>query len=292
MNLLPLSAQDVVAGEPLPWPLFDEDGHILFNQGDTLPAGYPLTGLFRSPDADAMAAPVPVEEFSVAGPFEEVSAGEMFPPNGIKPQMWEVVQLRLPERDRQPHYFTRLVGYIRNVSILVTTPRIRRQALSMVEGERIEVRMLTGRNIYLFQSQIIKACLAPSPYLHLAFPEQVQRQSLRKAPWAKANLPGTVECSGKHTEVSVVNLSVSGARVDATVPLGGEGESVTLSFQAEADGFRHDFVLQARIRHARRAAAASAVVTEHGLEFVQVTEEEALFLRCLVYQRIAEGFLV
>lgn len=292
MNLLPLSAPDVVAGEPLPWPLFDEDGHILFNQGETLPAGYPLTGLFRSPDADAMAVSAPVEEFSVAGAFEDVSAGEMFPPNGIKPQMWEVVQIHLPERDHQPHYFTRLVGYIRDMSILVTTPRIRRQPVSMVEGERVEVRMLTGRNIYVFQSQIIKACLAPSPYMHLSFPEHVQRQSLRKAPWAKASLPGTAECAGKRVDVNVVNLSVSGARVDAAVPLGGEGESVTLSFHAEADGYCHDFVLEARIRHARRATASTASPTEHGVEFIQVPEQEALYLRCLVYQRIAEGFLV
>ncbi len=294
MNLLPLSPQDVVTGEPLPWPLFDEDGHLLFTRGETLAAGYPLEGLYRSPDGDA-AASTQVEEFGAADAFEEISAGEVFPPHGIQPQMWEAVQISLPGRDGQPHYFTRLVGYIRNLSILLTIPRVRRQPLGMVEGETVEVRMLTGRNIYVFRSQIIKACLAPSPYMHLSFPDQVRRQSLRKAPWAKADLPVAVAGGGAPVEGRIVNLSAAGARVDAAASLGEKGQTVTLSFQVDLDGLSRSLSLSAQIVHIHvhpPVSKGAPPQVEHGMEFQGLGEGDALWLRCLVYQRIAEGFLV
>lgn len=294
MNLQPLSAQELTPDKPLPWPLFDEGGHVLFTQGETLAAGYPLDGLFRCPDGDA-ATPMPVEEFGAAGPFEDVSAGEMFPPNGIKPQMWEIVQVRLPERDGQPHYFTRLVGYIRNTSILVTIPRVRHQPVGMVEGERTEVRMLTGRNIYVFRAQVIKACLAPAAYMHLSFPDTVQRQSLRKAPSARANLPVSVENGGAPVEGMIANLSASGARVDAAAGLGEKGQNLKLAFLVDLDGTKRALSLSAQIMHIRipeSKSKANAGLVEHGVEFQGISEEDALWLRCLVYKRIAEGFLV
>lgn len=295
MKLLPLSPQDVVVGEPIPWPLYDEDGHLLFTQGETLAAGYPLEGLFRSADNDISVAPTPVEEFGATGPFEAVSAGDMFPPHGIQPQMWEIVQISLPERDGRPHYFTRLVGYIRDTSILTTIPRLHHRPLGMVEGEAVEVRMLTGRNIYVFRSQVIKGSMVPAPYMHLAFPEQVQRQSLRKAPWAKANLPAVAESGGNRSECKIANLSASGARVDAAASLGEAGKTVKLSFQIGLDGMSRAMSLSAQIVHSRAHPPLPKDTpprVEHGVEFQGLSEEEVLWLRCLVYQRIAEGFLV
>ena len=295
MNLLPLSPQDVVLGEPIPWPLFDEDGHLLFTQGETLAAGYPLEGLYRSVDNEISAAPTPVEEFAISGPFEDVAAGDMFPPHGIQPQMWEIVQIRMPDRDGRPHYFTRLVGYIRDTSILMTIPRLHHRPLGMVEGEAVEVRMLTGRNIYVFRSQIIKGSLVPAPYMHLSFPDKVQRQSLRKAPWAKVNLPAAVEIDGTRSDGKLVNLSASGARIDAAASLGEHGKVVKLSFQIDLDDMSRAISLSAKIVHNRvhpTLPKSAPPPVEHGVEFQGLSEEEALWLRCLVYQRIAEGFLV
>jgi hypothetical protein len=274
--------------------LFDEDGHLLFTQGETLAAGYPLEGLYRNADGEAAVA-TPVEEFGATGPFEDVTAGDMFPPHGIQPQMWEIIQIRLIDRDGRPHFFTRLVGYIRDTSILMTIPRLHRRPLGMVEGEAVEVRMLTGRNIYVFRSQIIKGSMVPAPYMHLSFPDKVQRQSLRKAPWAKVNLPAVADSNGTHSDGKIVNLSASGARVDAAASLGEPGKTVKLSFQIDLDGMSRAMSLSAKIVHGRAHPPIpkdASPLVEHGVEFQGVSEEDALWLRCLVYQRIAEGFLV
>lgn len=294
MNLQPVNAEDFEPGKPLTQTFYDEDGHILFVTGDTLPASYPLEGLFRTADGRPVAG-TPVEEFAATEHMEEFPPGEMFPPNGIKPQMWEALQLHLPYRDGQPHYISRLVGYIRDTSILLTIPRVRRQPVGMVEGERVEVRMLTGRNIYVFQSNILKAHLAPAPYMHISVPDKVLRQKLRKAPWARANLPCVVKTGGNLSNAVLVNLSATGGRVDAPAPLGEKGSTIQLSFHAEMDEYAHDFSLAARIMNVQRTPSITkgqAPVMEHGVEFLDVPEQDAMCLRCLVYQRIAEGFLV
>jgi c-di-GMP-binding flagellar brake protein YcgR len=297
MNLLPLSANDISPGEPLPFSLFDDDGHLLFTQGETLAAGYPMEGLYRSRDGDVPEEPTSVEEFSAPAapvPGEDVPSSNMFPPNGIKPHIWEIVQIRLLERDMKRQYFSRLVGYIWDISVLATIPMDRFQHVAMTEGERVEVRMLTGRDIYVFRSQIIRTSLLPSPYMHLSFPEKVQRQHLRKAPWARINLIVTIErpnqekCSG-----FVTNISDAGTQLNAPSMLGEEGQTLRLLFHVEIDGLKKDLSLQAVIRHTRELVLnrkTDPKLIEHGVEFVDPDEDAVLWLKCLVYQRIAMGF--
>ena len=50
MNLHLLTAHDIIPGSPLPWPVYDADGHLMFERGMTLAAGYPLETLYRSAD--------------------------------------------------------------------------------------------------------------------------------------------------------------------------------------------------------------------------------------------------
>lgn len=296
MNLQPLTAQDIAPGRPLPWPIYDTDGHLLFERGETLAVGYPMIGLCRSVNDDATVEATPVEEFNTTGPFEEVPARQVFPPDGIKPQMWEIIQLRLLGHERNTHYFSRMVGYIKDISILSTIPRAQHQSVPMVEGELVEVRMLTGRNIYVFRSEVVKICLQPSPYMHLSFPGNVQCQRLRKTPWAKASLPVRTECDAGHVDGLIVNLSADGARVDSHAKLGKEGLIVTLRFLIDLDGLKREMALSARIMHVRLVApnkpGGEPAMMEHGVAFQGVAEQDALWLRSLVYQRIAEGYLV
>lgn len=289
MNLLPLTPNDFQPGVPLAEPLFDEDGHLLFQRGENLPAGYPIDGLFRSADGDVGNYGTQVEEFSAGDPIEDMASRDMFPPVGIKPQMWEVVQLRLLGRRGQPRYYSRLVGYIPETSILVAVPKVGRKLVPLKEGESVEVRMLTGRNIYHFQGAVLKACSAPAAYAHLAFPAQVQRQHLRKAPWAKMGIAVAVTSDGKRLTATLANLSATGGRIEAAQPLGVEGSVVNLQFRGEFDGDSHEFNLEARIMKVRPRNGGGA---EHGVEFLEPGEQDARCLRCLVYQRIAEGFLV
>ena len=294
MNLQPLTAQDIAPGSPLPWPLFDEDGHLLFERGETLAAGYPLETLYRDADNGNAAEATPVAEFSATERIEDLPGSMMFPPSGIKPQTWEIVQIRLLERDMKRQYFSRLIGYIWDVSVLLTIPMDRFQHAAMTEGERVEIRMLTGCYIYVFRAQIIRAALLPYPYMHISFPEKVQRQHLRKAPWARINLIATIERPNKETFTGfITNISDAGTQLNAPSMLGGEGQALRLLLHVDIDGLKKDLSLQSVVRHVRKVVLnreTDPKLIEYGLEFIDPGEDAVLWLKCLVYQRIAMGY--
>lgn len=296
MNLQPLTIKDIPIGKPLPWQIYDRDGYTLFMRGETIASQKLLEslideGLLR--DVDALPESKEIEGLEE---FRDLQPSEMFPPRGIKPQVWERVQLRLLGRDIQTFYNARLIGYIKDRSILVTTPVVAGQQVIMTDGEKVEVRMLTGCNIYVFQSMILRICVSPSNYMHLEYPAKARAQRLRRAPWARASLAASVtDADGNEVIAHIVNLSPDGAQVNIPQLVGKKGESLRLTFHAGIDELETKLTLDSVIQHIRPAKQDQDWVPEmlvYGISFRNASAEDALWLRCLVYQRIAEGYLI
>jgi hypothetical protein len=216
---------------------------------------------------------------------------EDFPPAGIKPQIGERLQLRLQGGGSLDYVTAQLIGYIRGRSILVSAPEAAEQRAGMTEGRQVEVRMLTGGNIYAFQTGIQRLCVSPMHYLHLDWPLGVRVQELRKSPWARVDLAASVALPGQAEEYAHIrNLSPDGAQFEAPAAVGAVGDALRLSFHVDIDGQRSALALSATIQHVHPPRKAEGM-REYGVEFRDLQPQEALLLRCLVYQRIAAGFL-
>lgn len=297
MSLQPIPFDEVPIGTPLPWPVYDRAGHLLFERGRAVISRQLLEkrgkgGVFVDLDASPEALQ------TMAGFTEPVEArerptAEMFPPAGIQPQIWDRMQMRLPSREAQKYLFTRLVGYVHGVSILVTLPRQDEHWAAVAEGDEVEVRTLTGNNIYVFRSEVLRVSLIPSAYLHLRYPDKVLRQQLRRSPWAKTSLPVTVRREGGGNEEGhITNLSASGGHLVMHGDLGEEGTALRLAFQASNGDLMTELALEAVVRRkARSREAGEEALLEYGVEFRHLTPSDTLWLKCVVYQRISEGFL-
>jgi c-di-GMP-binding flagellar brake protein YcgR len=297
MSLQPIPFDEVPIGTPLPWPVYDREGHLLFERGRAVISRQLLEkrgkgGVFVDLDASVEALQ------TMAGFTEPVEArerpgSEMFPPAGIQPQIWDRMQMRLPSREAQKYLFTRLVGYVQGVSILVTLPREDEHWVAVTEGDEVEVRTLTGNNIYVFRSEVLRVSLMPSPYLHLRYPEKVQHQQLRRAPWAKVSLPVVAHRGdGTRGEGFITNLSACGGHLVMHGDLGQEGEVLRLAFQASNGELMTELVLEAVVRRAARSQEEGEEgLLEYGVEFRHLNPSDNLWLKCMVYQRISEGFL-
>lgn len=295
MNLQPVSIEAIPLGRPLPWRLYDRNGYIVFARGEMVASREQLESLLDEGLLLDMDAPPQTQETGDWGGFDEIAPHGIFPPSGIKPQPGEPVQLRLLNRNQQTYYSVRLVGYIKNMSILVTTPMVAGSPLIMADGEPVEVRMVTGSNIYVFQTAIQRLCTSPAHYMHLNHPAEVRVQKLRKSPWAKVNLGVTVtDALGAHEIASLVNLSPDGAHLRAPRTLGEPGKALRLSFYATLDELGTTLNLNATIKHVHAPKAGQegeASMLEYGVAFRNVTAADALWLKALVYRHIAEGYL-
>jgi hypothetical protein len=295
MNLQPVPVEDIPIGKPFPWQLYDRNGYIVFARGEMVAnreqfESLLAAGLLR--DADA---PQQAHESGDWVDFKEISPGNTFPPPGIKPQVGELVQLRLLNRNLQANYSVRLIGYVKNQSILVMTPMVSGVPLILADGEQMEVRMVTGSNIYAFQTAIQRLCISPIHYMHLEYPSEVRTQILRKSPWAKVNLGATV-INEQNTSavVRIVNLSPNGALLHALPTMGEPGGALRLAFQADMDELETTLNLDATIMHVhipQTGAEAESNMLEYGISFRDISAPDALWLKGLVYRHIAEGYL-
>lgn len=290
MNLQPLAVEDIPIGVPLPWQIFDRYGYTAFSRGEVVADRKLLEnliaeGLLRDMDAlpQAHDAPDWLE-------IEDLAPSEMFPPQGIKPQIWERVQLRLLGRDAQAYYTAHLIGYIKDRSILIATPENAGRRIDLADGEMLEVRMLTGGNIYVFQSTIQRLCISPVHYLHLEYPARVRVQKLRRSPWARVDLAALItSAQGREEFGHIRNLSPDGAHLSVPVAMGVKDEILRLKCNAAMDELKTTLVLDAAIHHVHPAKTGGGML-EYGVEFRNIQAQDALWLRCLVYQRIAEGY--
>jgi len=297
MNLQPVAIEEIPIGKPLPWQLYNRDGYTLFARREKIADTKQLEalvadGLLRDVDA------LPLDETTdIWEEHEGTPLNTPFPPPGIKPQTGERVQLRILGRDIQAFYYAQLIGYIRNQTILVTAPLDGGQRVIMADGERVEVRMLTGSNIHIFQSMIQRVCISPSHYLHLEYPAKVRMQPLRKSPWAKMALTASVtDAQGSQETAQIINLSPDGAQIHIPRSIGGKNDPLHLTLPISVDELKTTLTLDALIEHVRPVkpdqTSNEPDMLEYGISFNNMSDEDALWIKCLIYQRIAEGHLI
>ncbi|HZW25460.1 MAG TPA: flagellar brake protein [Gallionella sp.] len=295
MNLQPVPIEDIPLGVRLPWRLYDRNGYIVFARGEMVASREQLESLIPAGLLRDMDARPETHEKGELAEFGEIAPAGAFPPAGIKPQIGERIQLRLPDQSSQNYYSATLIGYIRNLSILVTRPMAGTPPFVPEEGSQVEVRMVTGNNIYAFRSAIQRLCISPSNYMHLDYPAEVRVQKLRKSPWVRVNLGATAtDAQGAHEAARLVNLSPDGAQLHAPPTLGKPGAAMRLSFHAAMDELKTTLNLEATILHVHAPLAgrnAETNVLEYGIAFRNLTAEDELWLQGLVYRYIAEGHM-
>ncbi|OGT20366.1 MAG: hypothetical protein A2342_08135 [Gallionellales bacterium RIFOXYB12_FULL_54_9] len=292
MNLQPIPIEHILPGKPLPWRIYDRNGSIVFSQGDIVSSLKQLEALQDAGLYEDIDAPMQANENSDWSDFSfnKISPSDIFPPHGIKPQIGEFVQLVLPNRNPQNFYSARLIGCVKNLSILVTRPPD--APFVPTEGETVEVRMVTGSNIYTFQTTIQRLCISPSQYLHLDYPPIVNAQKLRKSPWARVNLNViTTDASGNREFARLINLSSDGGQLHASPNLGRIGDTLRLSMHAVMENLDCTLNIAASIIHVRPSTThtGEAEMQEFGVSFNDVAPIDSLWLKALVYRHIAEG---
>jgi c-di-GMP-binding flagellar brake protein YcgR len=294
MSLQPITADAIPLGEPLPWAVFDGDGHRLYEPGDIVSDRLPLEDRLLFVDMEA--SPEVLRTLSSLADKKverDLPVEELFPPSGIKPQVWDRFQVRLPSSGDK-FLIVHLIGYVQDHVLLITPPR-NGGTVAVREGDRVALRALTGSNIYTFESEVLRLAQIPAPHLHLRFPAKVMRQRLRRAPWARVSLTARVSAAnGAPVDGVLSNLSACGAHVSVHEEVGGKGDVLRLDFELECGTLPpRRLSLEATVRHKARIrlAGGAGEMLEYGVEFLTVPEKNLIWLKCVVYQRIAEGFL-
>jgi hypothetical protein len=127
-------------------------------------------------------------------------------------------------------YYTELIGYVAGEYLIIKTPFENGLSVQMKVDEQVNLRVLSGVDVFTLACQVKTIFRAPYYYLHLSFPTatDIQSISLRGAVRARVNLP--VQVNGIADAGVIANISVTGASILIDSALGKPDEEALIAF--------------------------------------------------------------
>ena len=197
------------------------------------------------------------------------------------------MQLAPPPRLEGDPCMVRLIGYVRDLSLLVTAPPHGCWRAPVIEGDNVVMRVFSGRSAFGFICQVEKIVRMPFEYLHLSFPRLIAGRVIRRSRRVKADIAVKID-GGACAAGTILNISSTGAEVSAETAPGESGATIGLSFTLNVHGVQTPLALKAAIRSARESTGDGNAGWRCGVEFMDVPVDAAASLKSLIYQELIE----
>lgn len=208
----------------------------------------------------------------------------------------DVLQLQYLPDESQGRHYVKVIGYMHDRSLIVTTPHVNGKVMLIREGQRFAVRLLSGNAIMAFTVSVLRSCGRPYPYLHLSYPKELQAITVRKAQRVNFHTNATVKAckptDGGSDAVSVVleDLSTTGALIIAPSALVEVKDLLSVSMCLEVAGQAEDLDLICVVRNVRqRESSDDKKQYLHGVEFKFADRQESIMLHAFVYEQIVNS---
>jgi c-di-GMP-binding flagellar brake protein YcgR len=211
----------------------------------------------------------------------------------------DVLQLQFLPDESQIRHYVRVIGYMPNHSILVSTPVVNGKVMLVRESQRAAVRTMAKGNIIAFTGSVLRSCARPYPYLHLSYPTDLQILALRKS--QRISFCGAAEVrenpvSG-HTQaplqtyhVQIVDMSTSGALLISEQRFGHIKSVLSISMNVHVAGGEECFATVAIIRNIReRKNQQENMEYLYGVEFKTTNRKDIILLHAFINEQIVNG---
>lgn len=215
----------------------------------------------------------------------------------VKPN--DKMQLEFMPANEGRRYAVAVVGLRHGESVLVTAPSRNHKPMIVTEGQLFNARMLVGKDVIGFQTNLLKLNLTPFPYLHLSYPRELQRLTIRGALRVDTEemvmvSPLSETATRRFTAIPalLVDLSNSGGRLSSNEPLGEKGSEVRLSFGLTISGERHPLNVQAIIRNQVDNPKPESTMRKYftGVEFNELRQAQRVLLTAFLNEQVMVGY--
>lgn len=209
-------------------------------------------------------------------------------------QVGAILQLQATTPEQAPRHNVRVIGYLPGASLVVTTPTVKGNLQIVREGQRFNVRMLRGNSVMGFVAQVLQTYLKPYPHLHLEYPRDVESIMVRNAQRVAASIFATARDASEPDspeylhEISLMDLSASGAKLGSAESIGEVGDTLHLSFSVDVAGQQETLSLLADIRNRfqRDGIAGNDGSNVYGVQFRSLNRFQQLLLHGWVLERL------
>lgn len=275
--LIPVLPDEIVIGRPLAWALRDAQGEVLYSAGEAIPAGGLADalrhGFFREEAEPPQAAPGFAE--APTSTAESCARLQLTPGDAI--------QLQLCSEKNIERYTVKVVGHMAPLSLLVTAPYANGKLVFVREGQTYLVRSFIGQDVLAYRTRVLKTQLAPFPYLHLAYPVNVQSMRIRKSARSRIDLVTAINGPRGNSAGRIADISLGGAKIISPAAFANRDDEVHLTFRIKPGGIEIYMDVKAMVRSVQQEQMEQPCVTT-GVEFVDLSEQDRLALMSASYQ--------
>lgn len=307
MSLILANGNDLVVGKSAPWPLYDQNREPLLDQGEIvrddghrdllLAKGACYELAWEKPgsepgddEAKASEEPAPVQNNKNAGE-------ESFSFDDLKLRPEDRLQLEPPAQLARERFSVKVIGFVRDVSLLVTIPITPNGLrLQLMENEKVVMRSFSGQNAFGFACTIKRIIKIPYEYMHLSFPDNIQGIKIRKAPRIKTRIIATVSdsaaSSAEKISALISDISASGISLESKQPLGEKGSILNLAFRVQLHNVEAFLSVKGAIRAVLSkdpADVSKPDLIRHGIEFHNLQPNDSVILQSMIYQQLIEN---
>jgi c-di-GMP-binding flagellar brake protein YcgR len=192
-------------------------------------------------------------------------------------------------------HFSTVIGYVKDEYLIVKIPMENGASIVLNEGDKLTIRVFSGVTVCSFSCSVLRIFGRPLNYVHLSFPDTIQGTSLRTAMRVKVDIPAQLSYRDvTAVPVFIVNLSVSGALIEAPSMLTPDDEGVALSFTLLVQPNKHQMRVNTRARiqnvsvgkPSNGHAADVAEIYTYGVQFIDLEPTHYTLLQNLTYEAL------
>lgn len=208
------------------------------------------------------------------------------------------LQLQTSNSAGQPERFScRLIGCLPGRSILLSVPKLAGKLVRFRAGQKIVARLMVDNGIGIFVSVVEAQTVDPYPILHISYPDNVSFKGIRGATRVAIDEPvKMVNLTAPNDEIitgSVVDVSVTGARIEASANFGEIGNKIQVTMSVGVANIIRDLTLEAIIRSRGDIDPQhSHIAVAYGVEFIEPEEDKRLLLFAYVYAQIGSEEII
>jgi c-di-GMP-binding flagellar brake protein YcgR len=204
------------------------------------------------------------------------------------------LQLMTHRRVKPVPYFSTLIGYVKDEYIIVKIPMENGVPIGLTDGERVTVRVFSGVNVCSFACTVERVFARPLFYVHLSFPTSIQGTSLRSAMRVKTEIAARVKSTAQPDAIpldcKLMNISVSGARVDTPMTLPRSEELISLQFSLAIPGgdqqAQVDTLAMIRNVVTEKSPDGNGEIYCYGVQFVDLDPVHYTLLQNMTYEAL------
>ena len=217
------------------------------------------------------------------------------PATELNLQVGEALQITFMDDDTRGQFYVKVVGFLPERSVIVTTPEKGGAPMSVREGRAVLARSYSGEHARGFTCTVLRSATQPYAYLHLSYPTKIETMLERQNSRVRSALAVGVRLAGFTEETRDIpavirDLSITGAQLLASAAVGEAGDRIIVKARLPVAKIGDQAVdLPALIRNAHEETGVHDSLWRFrcGIEFDPLDAQTTLVLRAYLYERFA-----